>query len=160
MLDTADIQVCLGTDYESKFACLTLTDIGQCLIVDIVPVFHCLHSLGILTQYPADHTHHRSRLFDIAGGAGQDDNIAFVTLIFHKAQRDRIGDAAVEKLLTADFNNFCDKRHGTGRAEPLQHLPVAVIITQMVDRFACFNVCAYQIELHGILTKRFPVKGI
>ena len=160
MLDAADIQIGLGPDYEGIFARLTLTDIGHCLVIDIVAVLHRLHSLGILTQHAADHTHHGRGLFDIIRGTGQNDHVALVAFTLHKAQRDRIRDAAVQKLLVTDFNNTGNQGHGTGGAEPLQHLPLAVIVAQVIDRLAGLDIRADQIELHGILAKCLPVKGI
>ena len=160
MLDAADIQISLGPDHESIFACLTLTNVGHCLVIDIVPVFNGLQSFGILMQHTVHHTHQGSGLFDIIRGAGQNDHVALIAFALHKAQRNRICDAAVQKLLVADFDNTGNQGHGTGGAEPLQHLPLTVIITQVIDRLAGLDIRADQIELHGILAKCFPVKRI
>ena len=105
MLDAADIQFRIGADYKGKLPCFPLTDICKSLIVNIVSLGHRLDRFGILVKRTAHDTHHGSRFFDIIRRPGQDDHVTFISLLLHESQRDRIGDAAVQKFLTSDFYN-------------------------------------------------------
>ena len=156
----ADIDFAVGPDDKRVLARLPLADVGHLLVVHDMAVLESFDGLGIVLEGPAHHAHHLGGMLCIAGGTGQDDDIALIALLLHEPQRDGIRDPAVQQLIAAQLDHAGDHGHGTGRPEPLQHLIVAVIVAQVIDRFAGLDIRAHQIKLHRILPEGFPVKRI
>ena len=160
MFDTSDIQIAVRTDDKSILPDLALAHIGDLFIICDMTVSDRLNALGIITKAAFDHRHEGIAGFHIVSRPGQDDQIALISLFLHEAQRYGIRNSAVQELLVSNLHDPGDERHGAGCPEPLKHLLLIVIITQVIDSFSCLDIRADQIEFHGIFAECFPVKRV
>ena len=112
-------------DDEGPAGLLQHGNIGQRLIVALVPVCHGLHKSGIAHIPCPDKGQHLVFLLYKTLGLGQDDQVALVADRLEKAHRNGIRNTAVQQLIVADLHDFGRQRHGCRSLHPLDILGVA-----------------------------------
>ena len=90
MFDTSDIEVCFGADDKGEFSGFALADIGKGLVIVSVALHESLYCIWILVEAAADHTRQGTGLLYVSGRARENDDIALISLLLHKAERNRI----------------------------------------------------------------------
>ena len=100
-------------------------------------------------------------LLGVTTRLGEDDDIAFVTLLVKKFQRNRIGQPTIEQLLSIDFNILRHQRHRGRSANPFAHLiHMHALCYLFVDGFARFHIGSHKPKRCWMGIKGLKIKRI
>lgn len=96
-----------------------------------------------------DKRHQQIGFLDKSFGLRQHNDIPVKALLLKEPQRNRVGDAAVEKLPAFHIYDPRRQRHGCRCPYPFVEL-IAMMHQKFVHRLACNKVSANSIELHRV----------
>ena len=158
-LHCADLQSDGRPDDIGLAGLLQHRDVGERLIVPLVPVGHRRHKGGVAGIAGPDGGQELVFLFLIVLRLGQDDDVAPVADGLEEPHRDRIRDAAVQQPVLPDLDGAGGQRHGGRSLHPLQVLGAAGAAL-VVNRVAGAQLGAHHEELHRGGGKRLHIEGV
>jgi len=134
--------------YVSQFRIIHLVTFGTSTDEIRVLFVYTAHKLGALWG-----------VFYKSARLSQYNNIFFITLFFHKFQRDRIRYAAVKEFSAVNIDYPCGKRHRSRRAQPFK-LVIVHLWKKPIHGLSRSNIRGNWVKFHRVLIKSFCIEYI
>ena len=144
-----------------------MTEFFLCCYVAELRVIHHMsvgqgsYHIGIMAQREAHQRHEGCGLLDIIAGLSEDNEVALIALLLEIAERNGVGDTAVEQFSAFNLNHTRHQRHGGRSAYPFaQSVYWHILMGQTIDRLACFNIRANDIKVSFTRFERLEIKRV